>query len=81
MDIQMPVLNGIDATQHIRARLPEPARPRIIALTTDVLQKSYEEYRQKGMDDVLYKPVQTKDLLRVLSETNTRRKITEPEVF
>jgi hypothetical protein len=33
------------------------------------------------MDDVLYKPVQTKDLLRVLSETNTRRKITEPEVF
>ncbi|MDD3638033.1 MAG: ATP-binding protein [Bacteroidales bacterium] len=81
MDIQMPVLNGIDATQQIRARVPDSAQPRIIALTADALQKSHEEYKQKGMDDVLYKPVQTKDLLRVLSETNTRRKTTEPEVF
>jgi signal transduction histidine kinase/DNA-binding response OmpR family regulator len=81
MDIQMPVLNGIDATQQIRARVPESARPRIVALTADALQKSQEEYRQKGMDDVLYKPVQTKDLLRVLGETETRRKIAEPEVF
>jgi len=81
MDIQMPVLNGIDATQQIRARVPESARPRIVALTADALQQSHEEYRQKGMDDVLYKPVQTKDLLRVLGETDTHRKITEPEVL
>jgi len=81
MDIQMPVMDGIEATRQIRARVPRSVRPRIVALTADALQKSTEEYLNKGLDDVLYKPVQTKDLLRVLGETDSRRNVSEPEVF
>ncbi|HOI31393.1 MAG: ATP-binding protein [Bacteroidales bacterium] len=81
MDIQMPVMNGIEATKRIIASVPESARPRIVALTADALQKSREEYQQNGMDDVLYKPVQTKDLLRVINETLHSRKNTKPEEF
>jgi signal transduction histidine kinase/ActR/RegA family two-component response regulator len=67
MDIQMPVLDGIEATQLIRQTLPASRQPAIIALTADVMQQSKEEYRALGMDDVLYKPVQTKALLQLLS--------------
>ncbi len=69
MDIQMPVMDGIEATRQIREKVPEKNHPRIIALTADALQQSKDEYVQIGLDDVLYKPVQTKELLRVLSET------------
>lgn len=69
MDIQMPVMNGIEATKQIRERVPSKNQPRIIALTADALQQSKNEYVHNGLDDVLYKPVQTKELLRVLSET------------
>jgi len=69
MDIQMPVMNGIEATKEIRSRVPQKFQPRIIALTADALQQSKAEYKRDGMDDVLYKPVQTNELLRVLAET------------
>lgn len=75
MDIQMPIMNGVEACKLIRQRVPSVSQPRIIALTADALQLSSEEYMQNGMDGVLYKPVQTKELLKVLSETVVRKKI------
>ncbi|MDA3944693.1 MAG: ATP-binding protein [Bacteroidetes bacterium] len=81
MDIQMPVMNGLEATKLIRQRVPAELQPRIIALTADALQKSSDEYKLQGMDDVLYKPVQTKELLKVLTDTNPREINIEPDLY
>ncbi|MBK9290965.1 MAG: response regulator [Bacteroidetes bacterium] len=67
MDIQMPVMDGIEATRRIRQNLPAHRQPAIIALTADVLKQGKEEYLASGFDDVLYKPVQTKALLQLLA--------------
>lgn len=67
MDIQMPVMDGLEATRRIRQTLPKYRQPTIIALTADVMQQGKEEYLSAGMNDVLYKPVQTKALLRLLA--------------
>lgn len=70
MDIQMPVMNGIEATKHIRERFHPERQPYIIALTADALQQSRTEYLSQGMDEVLYKPVQTKALVQMLASCN-----------
>jgi signal transduction histidine kinase/CheY-like chemotaxis protein len=67
MDIQMPVLDGIKATKLIRERFNSGRQPFIIALTADALQQSRTEYLAQGMDEVLYKPVQTKALMQLLA--------------
>jgi signal transduction histidine kinase/CheY-like chemotaxis protein len=58
MDIQMPQLDGVQATRQIRA-LPEPKRSiPIIAMTAHAMAGAREEYLAAGMDDYITKPVQ-----------------------
>ncbi len=56
MDIQMPELNGIQATQQLRTLLETGQQPRIIALTANALGVERDEYIAAGMDDYLSKP-------------------------
>lgn len=73
MDIQMPGMNGIEATQKIRqgevagvnSELP------IIALTANVMQGDIDHYLANGMNDYLSKPVSVKELTRVLESLVT----------
>jgi signal transduction histidine kinase/CheY-like chemotaxis protein len=68
MDVQMPVMDGVQATNHIRA-LPPPRRDiPIIALTADALQGAAERYRAAGMDGYLSKPLSAQALFRTLSD-------------
>ncbi|KAG2416884.1 two-component system protein A [Aspergillus terreus] len=63
MDINMPVMDGMEATSRIRrinADVP------IIALTGNALKGDAELYLAKGMNDYIAKPVHRSDLLRVL---------------
>ncbi len=69
MDVQMPEMDGLEATKHIRAELPEKRQPFIVALTADALHKSKKEYLDAGMDEVLYKPVQINRLIELLANT------------
>lgn len=69
MDIQMPEMDGMKATREIRKALPASRQPLIVALTADALLKSRSDYREAGMDEVLYKPVQTRQLMDMLART------------
>ena len=65
MDVQMPVLGGLDATRLIReAEAAAPQRPRvaIVALTARAMKGDREECLAAGMDDYVSKPVRLADL-------------------
>ena len=63
MDIQMPVMDGVQATREIRA-LPGPAgRTPIVATTANVLAHQIETYRSSGMDGCVAKPISPGALL------------------
>jgi PAS domain S-box-containing protein len=64
MDLHMPEMDGMQATSYIRARLG--ARPRIIAVTADVLDETQARCLAAGMDAYLTKPVDVADLTAVL---------------
>ncbi len=51
MDVQMPVLDGIEATARIRRMLPEDEQPYIVAMTASTLDQARQRYEQAGMDD------------------------------
>lgn len=64
MDIQMPVMNGVEATHYIRNTLPENKRHiKIIAMTANVLQEDVQRYLKAGMNAYISKPFQTEELL------------------
>jgi CheY-like chemotaxis protein len=62
MDIQMPVMGGVESTQHILAYEKEKGLKHIpiIALTANALSGDKEKYMAKGMDDYATKPLDTK---------------------
>ena len=57
MDIQMPVLDGIEATRQIRAELPDEQQPVIIALSANTTDRDRNACFESGMNDFLAKPV------------------------
>jgi signal transduction histidine kinase/CheY-like chemotaxis protein len=66
MDLQMPELDGIDATKQIIAEHPPPRRPRIIALTANAFDEDREQCLAAGMNDYVSKPLKTETLEAVL---------------
>jgi PAS domain S-box-containing protein len=70
MDMQMPVLNGIQATESIRAWEKENKLPRlpIIALTAGAYEENRQHCLDSGMDDFLTKPINVNELGTVLNK-------------
>jgi CheY-like chemotaxis protein len=71
MDVQMPVMDGFEATKRIIAEYADK-RPRIVAMTARGLQGDAEECRRAGMDDYVAKPVRLTDLQAVLKRQPCR---------
>ncbi len=71
MDVQMPEMDGVEATTIIRDRLGE-RRPWIIALTANALQGDRERYLGVGMDDYISKPIRVEELAHALARTQGR---------
>ena len=65
MDVQMPELDGLDATRQIRA-LAQLAQPRIVAMTANAMQGDREMCIAAGMDDYLSKPIRPEELTKAL---------------
>ena len=67
MDIQMPVLNGLDASIRIRKELDENKKNiKIIAITANVMQDDIERYLSNGMNDHVPKPFKKEMLIEKL---------------
>ena len=69
MDIQMPEMDGLEATQAIRARLPAARQPVIIALTAVASRENQRACLDAGMDAFMSKPVRSEDLTAALRMT------------
>ena len=69
MDVQMPEMDGLEATRRIRARCSESgeeSQPRIIAMTASAMQKDRDACQAAGMDDYVSKPIRVVELINAL---------------
>jgi CheY-like chemotaxis protein len=68
MDVEMPEMDGLEATRRIHRQWPRERRPHIIAVTANAMQGERELCIQAGMDDYITKPIH----IDVLAEALTR---------
>ena len=66
MDVQMPEMGGVEATDRLRRGLPPERQPRVIALSGDATLEDREACRSAGMDDLIAKPLRARDVLRAI---------------
>ncbi|MEO6409178.1 MAG: GAF domain-containing protein, partial [Burkholderiaceae bacterium] len=72
MDVQMPEMDGLEASRRIVARWPDGKRPRIVAMTANAMQGDREACLAAGMDDYLTKPIRIEALVKALLDTAPR---------
>ena len=72
MDVQMPEMDGLDATREI-VRRNGLAKPRIVAMTANAMQGDREECLAAGMDDYITKPIRVDALVGALAHTPSRK--------
>ena len=66
MDVQMPVLDGLEATHRIRTEFPPDDQPYIIAMTANAMAGDREACLAAGMDSYVSKPIQVAELEEAL---------------
>ncbi len=71
MDVQMPEMDGLEATRRIRREMD--AQPRIVAMTASAMQEDQERCLAAGMDDFVSKPVRVEELVNALSKCHPER--------
>jgi CheY-like chemotaxis protein len=72
MDVQMPEMDGLDATREICSRRAAHERPRIIAMTANAMQGDRDMCLAAGMDDYLTKPISVERLVEALGLVHPR---------
>ncbi|NVJ97922.1 MAG: response regulator [Alphaproteobacteria bacterium] len=79
MDVRMPNMSGIEATEHIRKLPGEKASIPIVALTADLVGDNISAYLDAGMDDCVGKPIDPSLLERAIRKaTNRQNGINQP---
>ena len=68
MDVQMPEMDGNEATQRIRSEVPQQNQPVIIAMTAHTLQGDREKCLEAGMNDYMSKPILIDDVRNMLQK-------------
>ncbi len=72
MDVQMPELDGLDATRRICSLYEPGSRPRIVAMTANAMQGDQDLCFAAGMDDYLTKPIRVERLVEALRNVPAR---------
>jgi PAS domain S-box-containing protein len=72
MDVEMPVMDGLEASRRINQEWPTGQRPRIIAMTANAMQGDREACLAAGMDDYLSKPIRSDELAAALDRSEAR---------
>ena len=72
MDVQMPEMDGLEATRQITAQRSPDQRPRIVAMTANAMQGDREMCLAAGMDDYLTKPIRVDQLVEALNQVSAR---------
>jgi CheY-like chemotaxis protein len=80
MDMQMPELDGLEATREIRKMLNSADTPWIVAMTANALRGDRERCLESGMNDYISKPVQIENLRKALERcTESLESSSDPE--
>ncbi|MGL6210798.1 MAG: response regulator [Paracoccaceae bacterium] len=75
MDIEMPDMDGLEATTKIKARLSKAGSPYVVALTANAIAGDREKYLHAGMDDYVSKPIEIAELVRALRAAAASRHV------
>jgi CheY-like chemotaxis protein len=67
MDVQMPYMDGVEATEQIHDIWPPEEQPDVIAMTANALTGDREKYLMAGMDNYISKPVRIQELMEALA--------------
>ena len=73
MDVQMPEMDGLEASRQITALWQPRDRPRIIAMTANAMQGDRDMCLAAGMDDYLTKPIRVERLVEALNQAHARK--------
>ncbi len=69
MDVQMPEMDGIEATENIVERIPANERPWIVAMTANAMDGDRERCIEAGMNDYISKPIRVEELVAAVLST------------
>jgi PAS domain S-box-containing protein len=75
MDVQMPELDGLDASRRICEQWPPESRPHIIAMTANALPEDREACFSAGMSDYVAKPIRAEELAAALKRVQPLRNL------
>ncbi len=73
MDVQMPEMDGLEASRRITSKWKAQERPRIIAMTANAMQGDREDCLAAGMDDYVTKPIRVAQLVDALTQATPRK--------
>ncbi len=75
MDLQMPEMDGLEASRRIRRTVPADRQPKIIALTANAMQGDREICLDAGMDDYISKPVKMHEIVAAIRRQFAKDKL------
>jgi signal transduction histidine kinase/CheY-like chemotaxis protein/HPt (histidine-containing phosphotransfer) domain-containing protein len=79
MDMQMPEMDGLETTQHVREKWSQVEQPHIIAMTANAIQGDREICLAAGMDDYVSKPIRVQELIGALQRSVPKESASVPK--